>query len=45
MAKGRKANMSDEARGHGLGTKAIHSGQEPDPTINARAVPIYATNS
>jgi O-acetylhomoserine (thiol)-lyase len=37
--------MSDEAREHGLGTKAIHSGQEPDPTTNARAVPIYATTS
>jgi O-acetylhomoserine (thiol)-lyase len=37
--------MIDEAREHGLGTKAIHSGQEPDPTTNARAVPIYATTS
>jgi O-acetylhomoserine (thiol)-lyase len=30
---------------HGLGTKAVHAGQEPDPTTNARAVPIYATTS
>jgi len=37
--------MSDEAHAHGLGTKAIHAGQEPDPTTNARAVPIYATTS
>ena len=37
--------MSDEARGHGLGTKAVHAGQVPDPTTNARAVPIYATTS
>ncbi|MGH7510606.1 MAG: O-acetylhomoserine aminocarboxypropyltransferase/cysteine synthase family protein [Gemmatimonadales bacterium] len=26
-------------------TLAIHAGQEPDPTTNARAVPIYATTS
>jgi len=28
-----------------LGTKALHAGQEPDPTTGARAVPIYATAS
>ena len=28
-----------------LGTKALHAGQEPDPTTNSRAVPIYATTS
>lgn len=27
------------------GTLAIHAGQEPDPTTNSRAVPIYATTS
>ena len=26
-------------------TKALHAGQAPDPTTNARAVPIYATTS
>ncbi len=26
-------------------TRALHSGQKPDPTTNARAVPIYATTS
>ena len=26
-------------------TKALHAGQQPDPTTNARAVPIYATTS
>src|SRR6476619_6358890 len=26
-------------------TLAIHAGQVPDPTTNARAVPIYATTS
>ena len=28
-----------------LGTRAVHAGQEPDPTTTARAVPIYATSS
>ena len=26
-------------------TQALHAGQVPDPTTNARAVPIYATTS
>ncbi len=30
---------------HGLGTKALHAGQKPDPTTGARAVPIYQTTS
>lgn len=30
---------------HGLGTKCLHAGQEPDPTTLARAVPIYRTSS
>ncbi len=30
---------------YGLGTKALHAGYSPDPTTNARAVPIYATSS
>ncbi len=29
----------------GLGTLALHAGQEPDPTTGARTVPIYATTS
>lgn len=29
----------------GLGTLALHAGQEPDPTTHSRAVPIYATAS
>jgi len=28
-----------------IGTLALHAGQEPDPTTNSRAVPIYATSS
>lgn len=30
---------------HGLGTKALHAGQAPDPTTGSRAVPIYQTTS
>ncbi|KPK13999.1 MAG: O-acetylhomoserine aminocarboxypropyltransferase [Myxococcales bacterium SG8_38] len=30
---------------YGLGTLALHAGQEPDPTTQSRAVPIYATTS
>ena len=37
--------MSDEQKPQGLGTMAVHAGQEPDPTTNSRAVPIYATTS
>jgi len=29
----------------GLGTLALHAGQEPDPATGARAVPVYATTS
>ncbi|KIH77339.1 O-acetylhomoserine sulfhydrylase [Geoalkalibacter ferrihydriticus] len=36
--------MSEE-RKTGLGTKALHAGQVPDPTTGARAVPIYQTSS
>jgi O-acetylhomoserine (thiol)-lyase len=37
--------MADIARPLGLGTLALHAGQEPDPTTTAMAVPIYATSS
>lgn len=30
---------------HGIGTKAIHAGQSPDPTTGAVMVPIYATST
>lgn len=36
---------SQETPQHGLGTRALHAGQTPDPTTHARAVPIYATTS
>lgn len=31
--------------GHGIGTKAIHAGQSPDPTTGAVMMPIYATST
>jgi len=37
--------MSENQQPHGLGTLALHAGQEPDPATTARAVPIYATSS
>ncbi len=37
--------MSNPSKPQGLGTLALHAGQEPDPTTKARAVPIYATTS
>ncbi len=36
------ANQQDQ---YNLGTLALHAGQEPDPSTNSRAVPIYATSS
>jgi cystathionine gamma-lyase len=30
---------------HGLGTRAIHAGQSPDPTTGAIMTPIYATST
>jgi len=38
--------MNDVTAGQlGLGTLAIHAGQEPDPTTGAVMVPIYATST
>lgn len=37
--------MSESGSKQGLGTMAIHAGQEPDPATHSRAVPIYATTS
>ncbi|MBX3024004.1 O-acetylhomoserine aminocarboxypropyltransferase/cysteine synthase [bacterium] len=36
---------SQDTPPQGLGTRALHAGQTPDPTTHARAVPIYATTS
>jgi O-acetylhomoserine (thiol)-lyase len=35
----------DQPQYHHAETIALHGGQEPDPTTNARAVPIYQTSS
>jgi len=35
--------MSNDS--HGIGTKAIHAGQSPDPSTGAVMVPIYATST
>jgi cystathionine gamma-lyase len=32
-------------KSHGMGTKAIHAGQSPDPSTGAVMVPIYATST
>jgi len=37
--------MSTQEIKPGLGTLALHAGQEPDSATTARAVPIYATSS
>jgi O-acetylhomoserine (thiol)-lyase len=37
--------MSEEENSFSPETIALHTGQEPDPTTNARAVPIYQTVS
>ena len=37
--------MATQEHKPGLGTLALHAGQEPDPATTARAVPIYATSS
>jgi O-acetylhomoserine (thiol)-lyase len=38
--------MSNETkRRYGFTTRQLHAGQQPDPTTNSRAVPIYQTTS
>jgi len=34
-----------ESNGHGFSTRAIHAGQEPDPTTGSVIVPIHATST
>ena len=36
---------SDSPRPFGLGTLALHAGQQPDPTTGSRAMPIHQTTS
>jgi cystathionine gamma-lyase len=40
-----QSNHADPSSDWGLGTKAIHSGQSPDPTTGAVMPPIYATST
>jgi cystathionine gamma-lyase len=37
--------MNKSHKAHGLGTRAIHAGQSPDPSTGAIMVPIYATST
>src|SRR5262249_6927624 len=37
--------MSRDRPKHGFSTRAIHEGQEPDPTTGAVITPIYATTT
>jgi O-acetylhomoserine (thiol)-lyase len=37
--------MPNQQQQYQLGTLALHAGQEPEPSTNSRAVPIYATSS
>lgn len=37
--------MTEQEREYQFDTLQLHAGQVPDPTTNARAVPIYATSS
>ena len=39
------AGAPEAAAPQGFETLALHAGQDPDPTTNARAVPIYQTTS
>lgn len=40
-----KSKKQDKSSQHGLGTRAIHAGQSPDPSTGAIMVPIYATST
>ena len=37
--------MSKTSKAQGLGTRAIHAGQSPDPNTGAIMTPIYATST
>lgn len=37
--------MTESNRPQGLGTLALHAGQQPDPTTGSRAMPIHQTTS
>ena len=37
--------MTSDTSKQGLGTRAIHAGQSPDPSTGAIMTPIYATST
>jgi O-acetylhomoserine (thiol)-lyase len=39
------SNNGSEQHQYGFTTRQLHAGQQPDPTTNSRAVPIYQTTS
>jgi cystathionine gamma-lyase len=39
------SHANQPAQAHGMGTKAIHAGQTPDPSTGAIMTPIYATST
>jgi cystathionine gamma-lyase len=41
----RRVVMTNSSSNHGMGTKAIHAGQSPDPSTGAIMTPIYATST
>jgi cystathionine gamma-lyase len=41
----RTLRMSEDSPEHGFSTRAIHAGQDADPTTGATVVPIYATST
>jgi cystathionine gamma-lyase/cystathionine beta-lyase/cystathionine gamma-lyase/homocysteine desulfhydrase len=43
--QGRPTRSDDRRRVWGFSTRAIHDGQEPDPSTGAVSVPIYATST
>lgn len=45
MPHDRPDHPADDARDWGLGTRAIHAGQHPDPSTGAVMPPIYATST
>jgi len=42
---GRRSELMADTQTPGLGTRALHAGQQVDPATKARAVPIYASTS
>ncbi len=45
MSHDRSDTRADDTRDWGLGTRAIHAGQHPDPSTGAVMPPIYATST